>query len=110
MDDRIRKIRKRKKNPQTIDVGMILLSLIGSTVGCMLVGLLVPWLRWLLLVSGALNVIGGIGLIIYVLCAFEEEELLFDIESAPRTFSATFVMLLGVGEMILYVALAMRHG
>lgn len=107
MDDRIRRIKKPRKKQQPVDVGLIVISLVGSTISCLLLGLLVPFLRWLILLSGAMSLIGGIALVIYVLVKYDEEPA-GGIQAAPRSFAASFIVLLGIAQLVLYMGLAFR--
>ena len=107
MDKRIRRIKKRKKKQQPVDPTLIALSLMGSAVGCLVLGLLISWLRWLILVSAAINILAGIALIIYVLYAYDEDPL-GDIDINPRSCFCVLVALLGFAQLIIYVSLSFR--
>lgn len=107
MDDRIRKIKKRKKKKQPIDVTLIIVSLFGSTAGCLLLGLFIPFLRWLILAAGSADLIAGTVLVIHTLYA-EDEDLFSDMYASPRSCAAGTLMLMGFLLLIFYVTLAMR--
>jgi hypothetical protein len=108
VDDRIRKIKKRRKKSKPIDVTLIIVSLIGSAAGCLLLGLFIPILRFLLIVSGSINLIGGAALAIYFLYAYDED-LFSDIDVSPRSCAAGFLIFLGFGMLTLYVMIAFRE-
>jgi len=109
MDKRIRRIKKRKRKQQPVDPTLIALSLFGSAVGCLLLGLLISWLRWLILVSAAVNIMAGIALVIYVLYAYDEDPI-GDIDVNPRSCFCGLVLLIGFAQLIIYVSLAFRGG
>ena len=107
VDDRIRKIKKRKKKQEPVDVGVIVLSVIGSTVGCVVLGLIFSWLRWLILLSAAICLFGGGALMIYLLYTSDDYEL-FSGDQAPRTFGAGLIIFMGLGQLFFYVLFAFR--
>jgi hypothetical protein len=107
MDDRIRKIKKRKKKQEPIDVGVIVLSAIGSTVGCLILGLIFAWLRWLVLLSATICLFGGGALMVYLLYTSDDYEL-FGGAQAPRTFGAGLMIFMGLGQLFFYVLYSFR--
>jgi hypothetical protein len=102
VDDRIRRIKKRKKKQEPIDVGVIVLSAIGSTVGCVILGMIFSWLRWLILVSASMCLFGGAALMIYLLYSSDDHEL-FSGDSAPRTVGAGLIFFMGLGQLFFYI-------
>ena len=107
MDDRIRKIKKRKKKQEPIDVGVIVLSTIGSAVGCIVLGLIFSWLRWLILFSATVCLVGGGALMVYLLYTSDDYEL-FGGAQAPRTFGAGLIIFMGLAQIFLYLFFAFR--
>jgi hypothetical protein len=105
VDDRIRKIKKRKKKQEPIDVGMIVLSTIGSTVGCVVLALIFSWLRWLILLSATICLVGGGALMVYLLYTSDDYEL-FGGAQAPRTFGAGLIISMGLAQVFFYMIVA----
>jgi hypothetical protein len=107
-DPRLKKIRKRgrrRREPQPLDVGLIIVTLIGSGLVCVILGSVFRPLRWLILISGSMYMLLGAVLVCYTLYKLDDKDM-FNPRGSPYTAGAGMIGFFGFVQLILYVFLA----